>query len=52
MLGFRILYFKGMRLIMFQLSGFHCRWFRVFNSSGLELQWSRVQNLSLRVLGA
>ena len=24
MLGFPILYFKGMRLIMFQLSGFHC----------------------------
>ena len=24
MLGFPLLYFKGMRLIMFQLSGFHC----------------------------
>ena len=24
MLGFPILYFKGMRLIMFQLSGFYC----------------------------
>ena len=24
-LGFSMLYFKGMRLIMFQLSGFHCR---------------------------
>ena len=24
-LGFPILYFKGMRLLMFQLSGFHCR---------------------------
>ena len=24
MLGFPILYFKGMRLLMFQLSGFHC----------------------------
>ena len=23
-LGFPILYFKGMRLLMFQLSGFHC----------------------------
>ena len=25
MLGFPILYFKGMRLMMFQLSGFYCR---------------------------
>ena len=25
MLGFPILYFKGMRLMMFQLSGFHCK---------------------------
>ena len=25
MLGFPILYFKGRRLMMFQLSGFYCR---------------------------
>ena len=25
MLGFPILYFKGMTLMMFQLSGFYCR---------------------------
>ena len=25
MLGLPILYFKGMRLMMFQLSGFYCR---------------------------
>ena len=25
MLGFPILYFKGMRLMMFQLSGFYCK---------------------------
>ena len=25
MLGFPILYFKGMRLTMFQLSGFYCK---------------------------
>ena len=25
MLGFPLLYFKGMRLTMFQLSGFYCR---------------------------
>ena len=25
MLGFPLLYFKGMRLMMFQLSGFYCR---------------------------
>ena len=29
MLGFPTLYFKGRRLMMFQLSGFYCRWFRV-----------------------
>ena len=27
MLGFPILYFKGRRLMMFQLSGFYCRFF-------------------------
>ena len=27
MLGFPILYFKGRRLMMFQLSGFYCRAF-------------------------
>ena len=32
MLGFPILYFKGMRLLMFQLSGFHC-------NQKKELQW-------------
>ena len=25
MLGFPLLYFKGMRILMFQLSGFYCR---------------------------
>ena len=25
MLGFPLLYFKGMRLLMFQLSGFYCK---------------------------
>ena len=30
MLGFPILYFKGMRLMMFQLSSFYCRWGRSF----------------------
>ena len=25
MLGFPLLYFKGMRLMMFQLSGFYCK---------------------------
>ena len=25
MLGFPLLYFKGMRLVMFQLSSFYCR---------------------------
>ena len=29
MLGFPILYFKGMRLMMFQLSGFYCKGFLV-----------------------
>ena len=27
MLEFPILYFKSMRLMMFQLSGFYCNWF-------------------------
>ena len=27
MLGFPILYFKGMRILMFQLSGFYCKVF-------------------------
>ena len=26
MLGFPLLYFKGMRLTMFQLSSFYCMW--------------------------
>ena len=34
MLGFPLLYFKGMRLMMFQLSGFYCTSIRV---SGLGL---------------
>ena len=25
-LGFPLLYLKGMRIMMFQLSGFYCRW--------------------------
>ena len=28
MLGFPVLYFKGMRLMMFQLSSFYCTWVR------------------------
>ena len=27
MLGFPLLYFKGMRLMMFQLSGFYCNYY-------------------------
>ena len=30
MLGSLILYLKGMRIMMFQLSGFYCRVLRVF----------------------
>ena len=30
MLGFPILYFKGTRLMMFQLSSFYCIGFRVY----------------------
>ena len=37
MLGFLILYLKGMRIMMFQLSGFYCRvW--VIRGSGLSIQ--------------
>ena len=32
MLGFPIIYFKGMRRMMFQLSGFHCKPCRVLGS--------------------
>ena len=28
MLGFPIVYFKGMRIMTFQLSGFYCRFYR------------------------
>ena len=41
-LGSLILYLKGMRIMMFQLSGFYCR------ASSLGL-W--VRDLGLRVLG-
>ena len=34
MLGFPLLYFKGVRLMMFQLSSFYCRGYRV---SGVSL---------------
>ena len=35
MLGFPLLCFKGMRLMMFQLSSFHCKGFWVFGSLGV-----------------
>ena len=40
MRGFLIMYLKGMRIMMFQLSGYHCRAFcqEVFGFRGLEIQ--------------
>ena len=58
MLGFPILYFKSMRLMMFQLSGFYCNGFglkasafkdlykgvRVLDSACLSTVWFLVGN--------
>ena len=38
MLGFPLLYFKGMRLMMFQLSSFYCRVFGVWRLGLLDLR--------------
>ena len=46
MLGFPILYFKGMRPMMFQLSGFYCKSFG-FGLQGFRIWWFR----GLGVLG-
>ena len=43
MLGSLILYLKGMRIMMFQLSGFYCR--------GLGLRGLRFRGRGLRVSG-
>ena len=36
MLGFPLLYFKGMRLMMFQLSGFYCIHIRLMDTKILH----------------
>ena len=36
MLGFPLLYFKGMRLMMFQLSSFYCRYTKEPGSHALN----------------
>ena len=38
MLGFPILYFKGMRLMMFQLSGFYCTAFFCLQSHSRQFR--------------
>ena len=38
MLGFPLLYFKGMRLMMFQLSSFYCRVFGVWRLGLLDFR--------------
>ena len=38
MLGSLILYLKGMRIMMFQLSGFYCRTFRMSDAIVLGIQ--------------
>ena len=51
MLGFPILYFKGMRLVMFQLYGLYCRWMKRSGNTAAGFR-SRVQGLTtLRVEG-
>ena len=42
MLGFPILYFKGMRLMMFQLYGFYCK--------GFVCHWLLYVSVLIRVL--
>ena len=43
MLGSLMLYLRGMRIMMFQLSGFYCRDFRAFGCKGLGFRSPRVQ---------
>ena len=42
MLGFLILYLKGMRIMMFQLSGFYCKrflwWYMCYGDLSIPIQ--------------
>ena len=49
MLGSLILYLKGMRTTMFQLSGFYCRGMGL---GGLGFRWLRQFSLELKALRA
>ena len=51
MLGFPILYFRGMRLKMFQLSGFCCRVYLGFRVEGLGLRAWGMEGLAFRRSG-
>ena len=42
MLGFPLLYFKGMRLMMFQLSSFYCKWLLYWYLEALGMSISRA----------
>ena len=51
MLGFPIIYFKGMRRMMFQLSGFHCKASGPLEFWGLGFRVSEIVCSSFSVGG-
>ena len=51
MLGSPILYLKGMRLMMFQLSGFYCRGMMSLGSFGFRALGSRRSRVRISGLG-
>ena len=50
MLGSLILYFKGMRIMIFQLSGFYYRGFWSLGASGLRIGFCKASLNLFRVL--
>ena len=49
MLGSLILYLKGMRICMFQLSGFYCKVFRFYGVQGLRFKGFKGLGLGFKV---